>query len=59
MEKKGFRITAAAKISNFDKKCNIKEGFCYIKENYMQLLHQGKLIVMSKKYLTKRLKHCV
>ena len=66
IEKKGFRISAAAKLSNFDKNCNIKEGFCYTMENYIQLLHQGKLIVTSRKYLTKRLKknafkmaHCI
>ena len=45
-EKKDFRITAAAKLSNCDKNCNIKEDVCYTNANYIQSLHQGKLIVM-------------
>ena len=53
----GFLITAAAKLLRFDKNCNINEGFCYIKENYIQLLHLGKIIVTPRLYLTKRLKH--
>ena len=58
IEKNVLHVTVVAKLSKFDKNCNIKEGVCYMKETDMHLLHQGKLIVMSRKYLIKRMKHC-
>ena len=57
-EKNILHVTAVAKLSKFDKNCDIKEWFCYMKETDILLLHQGKLIVMSRKYLIKRMKHC-
>ena len=51
-------VTVVAKLSKFDKNCNIKEGVCNMKETDIHSLHQGKLIVMSRKYLIKSMKHC-
>ena len=52
IEKNVLHVTAAAKLSKFDKNCNIKEGFCYMKEIDKHLLHQGKLFVMSRKEIS-------
>ena len=58
IEKNVLHVTVVAKLSKFDKNCNIKEGVCYMKETDIHLLYQGKLIVMSWKYLIKSMKHC-
>ena len=58
IEKNVLHVTVVAKLSKFDKNCNIKEGVCYMKETDIHLLHQGNLIVMSRKYLIKSMKHC-
>ena len=58
IEKNVLHVTVVAKLSKLDKNCNIKEGVFYMKETDIHLLHQGKLIVMSRKYLIKSMKHC-
>ena len=49
IEKNVLHVTVVAKLSKFDENCNIKEGVWYMKETDIHLLHQGKLIVMSRK----------
>ena len=56
IEKNVLHATVVAKLSKFDKNGNIKEEVCYMKETDIHLLHQGKLIVISRKYLIKSIK---